>query len=83
MDHADFLPKQPIHKLVILTKYHNDRVKIGDLFQRDSFWASPIFYYPYFRCDGIFFRGVKIIKIFVSGVSRDARVEVGVKSDYV
>ena len=45
---ADILSKLPIHELVILTKYHNDRVKIVDFFQRDSFWASPIFYYPYF-----------------------------------
>ena len=45
---ADILPKLPIHELVILTKWRNDRVKIVDFFQRDSFWAIPIFCYPYF-----------------------------------
>ena len=45
---ADILPKLPIHELVILTKWHNDRGEIVDLFQRDDLLASPIFYYPYF-----------------------------------
>ena len=45
---ADSLPKLPIHELVILTKWHNDRVKIVDIFQRANFLASPIFYSTYF-----------------------------------
>ena len=45
---ADILPKLPIHKLVILTECHNDKMNIMDFFQTANFWASPIFYYPYF-----------------------------------
>ena len=44
---ADILPKLPIQELVILTKWHNDRVKIED-FSIRQFLASPIFHYPYF-----------------------------------
>ena len=31
---ADIVPKLPIHELVILTKWHNDRMKIEDFFEQ-------------------------------------------------
>ena len=45
---TNILPKFPMHELVILIKCHNDWMKIVDFFQTANFWASPIFYYPYF-----------------------------------
>ena len=40
---ADILPKLPIHELVILTKWHNDRVKIVDFFKETIFWPVLFF----------------------------------------
>ena len=42
-NHADILPKLPIYKLVILTKYHNDRVKIVDFFIKPIF--EPVLFF--------------------------------------
>ena len=40
---ADILPKSPIHEPVILTKWHNDWVKIVDFFKETIFWSVLFF----------------------------------------
>ena len=43
---ADILPELPIHELVILTKWHNDRVKIVDFFSKKQFFGQSYFLLP-------------------------------------
>ena len=46
---AETLAILPIHEMVILTKFHNDWMKIVDFSVIAYFWASPIFYYSLFK----------------------------------